>query len=296
MPITAGLFHCQGDDRKCNWLYIRPAPGSTRCIVFFPGDLSDFAASAGLPYCYSLEALFWVICLKYPDDDIVLVKPRMLVEHFAVYVNFMMVDGTGNPRIVPEAANDTEETPQVESNANDVSADSPRAVAQLRCLLESARAASGTDLSRRLVLIGFSKGATVLGALLREASVETEFWKSVEAVHFVDAGLNVPGIVYPARSKDLQVLRQTVASDFVLWLHSTRHPSRPWVDEETEAFGRRCVESGVTVERNRYGESVQADLNLHFDSMRCFYTGLSDYKEGDADQHCGYFAAWASGS
>lgn len=322
MPVSAGLFYCTGAERKCNWLLVRHAPESKRCIVFFPGDLSDFAAGAGLPYSYSLEALFWVLCCKFPEDTLVLVKPRMLVEHFAIYVNFMLVDGTGNPRPLSELRpsrdsddaqmgeecqgqqeleGDNPPTPEEAAAAETAAAaqplvEPPRAVLHLERLLVSAGVELGGDLPPRLTLVGFSKGASVLGALLREARTEAEFWGRVDAVHFVDAGLTVPGSIFPVGPEELQALKTTACEGFAIWLHGTprqwEDPARPFVAEETHEFAQRCQAAGLKVERRWYGVGLAPNLNLHFDSLRCFCTGSASDVEESGDSHCGFFAAW----
>lgn len=310
MPVSAGLFWCTGAEHKCNWLLARHAPASRRCVVFFPGDLSDFAAGAGLPYCYSLEAIFWVLCCKFPEDTLVLIKPRMMVEHFAIYVNFMLVDGMGNPRPLSELRPEDPDAPtgehqgelegrpppQAEAAAAQPMVEPPRAVLHLERLLASLRAELGGDLPPRLTLIGFSKGASVLGALLREAKTEVEFWESVDAVHFVDAGLTVPGNIFPVGPEELAALRAVACEGFAVWLHGTprqwEDPARPFVAEETQAFAQRCQVAGLKVERRCYGAGWPPNLNLHFDSLRCFCTGSASDAGGSGDSYCGYFAAW----
>mmetsp|Transcript_107491 Transcript_107491/g.342687 ORF Transcript_107491/g.342687 Transcript_107491/m.342687 type:complete len:315 (-) Transcript_107491:114-1058(-) len=308
MPLAAGLFFCAGAERKCNWLLVRHVPGSQRCVVFFPGDLSDFAAGGGLPYSYSLEALFWVLCRKYPDETLVLVKPHMMVDRFAIYVNFMLVDGQGNPRPLTqlkaqEAAGDGDVEgagcvgAALAEDAAQPGVETPRAVLHLERLLDAVRSELGGDLPARLTLVGFSKGAVVLGAVMREARTEVAFWQKVDAVHFVDAGLTVPGNLFPVSAEDLQALKGAVGEEFVIWLHGTprqwEDEQRPFVAEETLAFEQRCRAADVHVERRYYAAGQPPTLNQHFDAVRCFCTGdaARDEEEG-GDRHLGFFAAW----
>lgn len=287
MPLSVGLFHCHGAEQKCNWLMVRHVPGAARCVVFFPGDISDFASGGG-PSHWSLEALLWVLCCKFPEDTVVLVKPHMMVDHFAIYVNFMLVDGTGNPRPLQmragDAAEESEEEPVLQH---------PRAVRHLEALLASLERELAEALPRRLALVGFSKGAAVLGALLREGADEADFWSRPEAVHFVDAGLTIPG-VFPVGDKELLELRGHVPEGFAVWLHGTprqmQDPSRPFVAEEADAFAARCEAAGLRVERRGYAEGQAPSLDQHFDSLRCFQTGPGDADAGD--RHLGFFGAW----
>lgn len=283
MPLNAGLFFCSGDQGKCNWLLVRHVPEAQRCVIFFPGDISDFA-NGSAPYSYSLEALLWVLCCKFPDDTIVLVKSRMMVSFFAIYVNFMLVDGVGNPR------------PLADLRGEEGEAERPAAfgaAAHLGALLASAERELGEALPRPLVLVGFSKGAAVLNALLREGG-ERALWGRCEGVHFVDAGLQVPG-VFPVSSPELETLRTSIGEGFTVWLHGTprqlQDEERPFVSEELEAFAQRCQAAGIHVERRRYADGQAPSLNMHFDSLRCFCARAGDEDAGD--RHCGFFQAWA---
>lgn len=309
MPVSAGVFFCAGDERKCNWLLVRPVPGAQRSVIFFPGDISDFAASDS-PYSYSLEALLWVLCCKFPDDTIVVVKPHMMVNNFAIYVNFMLVDSRGNPRPLQElharkkSEDDGDGTDIVMSTDNDdevghgdsagLVVQPPRAVAHLEKLLSTLEHELGGELPNTFVLVGFSKGAAVINALLRESG-EAAFWKKVENVHFLDAGLMVPG-VFPVQSQALQALNHSVGEGFAIWLHGTPRQlqdlGRPFIVEETNAFVERCKDAGLRVEQRTYAEGQPPSLNMHFDTVRCFLTHTGDTNGGDG--HCGFFQTWAA--
>lgn len=307
MPVSAGQFFVRGAERTCNWLLVRRAPAARRRVVFFPGDLSDFCAGRGPMPQYSLEALLWVMCVKFPEDMVILVKPRMMVGHFAAYLNFMLVDSTGNPRPLsdsrPSSAGAGAEPDGGEgagaagAEADDGGACAPKAVEHLQALLANLDVELGeTSEPTPIVLVGFSKGAAVLGALLREAPTEAPFWSRVEAVHYVDAGLTVPG-VFPVPDDALQALRRAVPSDFTMWLHGTprqwEDPGRPFVAEETEAFAARCRAAGLRLERRLYGAGRAASLEQHFDSLRCFATGGARDAEDAGEEHLGFFADWA---
>mmetsp|Transcript_23731 Transcript_23731/g.53426 ORF Transcript_23731/g.53426 Transcript_23731/m.53426 type:complete len:294 (+) Transcript_23731:25-906(+) len=282
MPLRAGLFQCAGLAGKLNWLLVRHVT-SSRCVVFFPGDISDFASKQA-PYSYSLEGLLWVLCCKYPDDTIVLVKPRMMLEHFAIYANFMMVDGTGNPRHLTDR--------RVEEQANeDPSEFYVPAAKHLKLLLESLGRELKEDLPRQLILVGFSKGAAVLNALMRDPS--ESLWSMVRTIHFVDAGLAVPG-VFPLRDEELQELRRVAPDDLEVWLHCTprqvEDTSRPFVAQEHDMFEARCKACGILAHRRTYASGLPVSLEMHFDALRCFVTGEND--EDGGNEHCGFFQAW----
>lgn len=239
-----------------------------------------------LPNSYSLEALLWVLCCKFPGDTVVLVKPRMMVNMSAIYVNFMLVDGTGHPRPLEDLENQQDgDQPVVRP---------PKAVHHLSGLLHSLEAELGEALPDEIVLVGFSKGAAVLCALLTNAE-EVDFWRRCLAMHFVDAGLARPG-GFPVSAGHLKALASNVRENFTLWLHGTprqlQDGSRPFVGEETDAFAQCCREAGLRVERRSYAEGLVPSLDMHFDSVRCFCTSAEDSDGGD--RHCGFFSSWAA--
>lgn len=311
MPLAAGWFQCSGVDRKLNWLLVREVPDARRVVVFFPGDISDFAAGSPEMDRYSLEALMWVLCCKFLHDTIVLVKPRHLVNMYAAYVNFMLVDGTGTPQPLENfrerpaedgGAKSAGECTDEGSGAKDpppLIIQPPRASLHLTMLLSSLEHELSGALPETLVLVGFSKGASVLNACLREAADDEaaeQLWRRCEALHFVDAGLGVPKLAFPVGVKELQAVASHARPGFLVWLHGTprqmKDPARPYIAEEAQAFLQRCGEAGLQTERRLYCEREPPSLNLHFDSLRCFQTEPGDTDCGD--QHCGFFASWGT--
>lgn len=313
MPLSAGVFFCAGVDRKCNWLLIRPIDGATRTVVFFPGDISDFATGANPHHPYTLESLLWVLCCKFPNDTIVVVKPRMMNGFHAIYVNFLIVDEVGNPRppaqlhVNQPSAGETSECPEeappkaegeaeASSEANaaaEPALEVPKAAAHLEALLRSAGEELGTELPATLVFVGFSKGAAVLNALLRDGEAAT-LWGRCADVHFVDAGLHIPG-VFPVQGPELDVVARSAAEGFTVWLHGTprqmEDPLRPFVAQESREFEQRCKDAGLRVERRSYAEGGPPSLDMHFDALRSFQTCAEDRDFGP--RYIGFFHQWA---
>eukprot|EP00971_Amphidinium_carterae_P106412 2107881-Amphidinium_carterae.1 len=222
--------------------------------------------------------------MKFPEDTVVLVKPRMMVEFFAVYVNFMLVDGTGNPR-------PRNRTSACSMLMEEDASMCPQAAAHLEELLHSLEAQLSQTLPTKLVLVGFSKGAAVLNALLCESDA-VNLWRRCEAIHFIDAGLTVPG-VFPASQEDLGKLVNQLPEGFVLWLHFTprqvEDEERPFVASEAIAFAERCKAAGVNVQRCDYFRGQPPSLDMHFDCLRSFKTSLADE---DGECHAGFFRTW----
>merc|ERR1719329_1619810 len=309
MPLSAGVFHCTGVDGKCNWLLVRPIEGAERTVVFFPGDISDFGKGGNPYHPYSLESLLWVLCIKFPNDTIVVVKPRMMNGFHAIYVNFLIVDEVGNPRPLEELRK-KEPAGELEGDAAEGSAaaggeavgdemegpqelalDLPRAAAHLAALLRSAGEELGAELPTTLVLVGFSKGAAVLNALLRDAE---ELVGRCTDVHYVDAGLHIPG-VFPMGARELELVARAASERFTVWLHGTPRqmddPQRPFVAQESREFEQRCRDAGLRVERRSYAEGGPPSLDMHFDALRSFQTCAEDRDFGP--RYIGFFSAWA---
>lgn len=316
MPLSVAVFHCAGVDRKCNWLLVRPIDGATRTVVFFPGDISDFVTGGNPYHPYTLESLMWVLCIKFPNDTIVVVKPRMMNGFHAIYVNFLIVDEVGNPRPREELckkdpaseaegggaegsgaaggeAAGGESAGGEKAGASELLVEMPRAAAHLEALLRSAGEELGADLPATLVLVGFSKGAAVLNALFRDAEAAGLLARCAD-VHFVDAGLHIPG-VFPVSAPELELVARAATERFIVWLHGTPRqmddPQRPFVAQESREFEQRCRDAGLRVERRSYAEGGPPSLEMHFDALRSFQTCLEDRDFGP--RYIGFFHAWA---
>ncbi|CAD7964064.1 unnamed protein product [Amoebophrya sp. A25] len=136
MPVTCMVENIEGDGGRLNWCYFRPAPPSVDddykdehnttsekekpWLIFFPGDISDFLMAGatrvdcpedgvptidshwllttGLP-C-SLDDIFWLLCARFPDRTILMIRPFELCGLSAVYSNFALVDAKhGEPKV-----------------------------------------------------------------------------------------------------------------------------------------------------------------------------------------------------
>ncbi|CAE7245076.1 unnamed protein product [Symbiodinium pilosum] len=203
-----------------------------------------------------------------------------MVDHFAIYANFMMA-------WLPAASAD--DSPSLAASAPDEY--HVPASHHLLELLKSLGKELNEEIPAHLILVGFSKGAAVLNALMRDP--KEELWSSIRTVHFVDAGLSVPG-VFPLRGEELQQLRAVVRPDFEIWLHCTprqvQDDSRPFVAHEHDAFEAKCKALGMAIQRRMYAAGLPVSLDMHFDALRCFLTTGGDQDGGD--RHCGFFRHW----
>ena len=210
MALSCAVLDVLGDDNKRNFVYFRPPPvppeepadPNLPWLVFFPGDISDFLASrppSRFPVEYGLELMMWILLARFPKNPIVLIRPKMLKDAFACYLNFLLVDPLGAPRSVPKASgisvpHATKHLAKllvhlaemnrgaIAMGAAGISAGGPRPVAGL-IAPDGGRRVRGSDpsppvgrdehypatrLARvpEIILAGFSKGHVVLNALL----------------------------------------------------------------------------------------------------------------------------------
>jgi len=247
MPIPCSVTHRKGDGGKHNWVFHRLQPNSDakRCIIFFPGDISNFASPAQ-EYEHSLEGLFWGICKKFPLDDIMMIRAQNIKENFALYLNFLMVDPYGAPR----------------HSQDDIAGS-----VHLQKLIDGIEKKYDN-----LVLVGFSKGSIVLNALFR-LPADQPFWSNVSAVHFVDPGLHQPGMFPPFSLDDL---RRVVAPSMRVFMHGTprqfEDANRPYVKEEVIEFTERLKTSGLRCDIFEYFKDEHPCLKMHFDVLKVFKT------------------------
>ncbi|CAD7934996.1 unnamed protein product [Amoebophrya sp. A120] len=126
MPVCAQVELLEGDDRKKNWVYFRPALVKTKAhghlssedearnrkargtwIIFFSGDISDFAGTARKqksPFGeeYSVDMMMWLLSARFADHaNIFVVRAETVNSEFsAVYRNFLRIQQgshTGEP-------------------------------------------------------------------------------------------------------------------------------------------------------------------------------------------------------
>merc|ERR550537_777128 len=166
MPVSFAHAFARGIAGKCNHVLARPSEicsAESRVLVFFPGDITDFAGAASCEYRFSLEGLAWTLSLKFPSpaDALVLVRAFRVENQLALYGNFLpLIDALGQPR-------NNEPGPAME---------------HLTALLDSLDLGPAQSAPR--VICGFSKGGVVLSALLRSCA-EMHCWQKISELHFL---------------------------------------------------------------------------------------------------------------
>eukprot|EP01062_Namystynia_karyoxenos_P071860 TRINITY_DN67609_c0_g1_i1.p1 TRINITY_DN67609_c0_g1~~TRINITY_DN67609_c0_g1_i1.p1 ORF type:complete len:282 (+),score=81.88 TRINITY_DN67609_c0_g1_i1:125-970(+) len=279
MASTARRFSAEGLRGRRNTLLLQPplrsgTGGAAPLAVFFPGDISDWeeAMPEGQAH-WAIERLAAHVAARMPQHALAVVRAAPPVQPpegsealgpFARYTNFFDHDATGHP--LPIGEEDGEELRFAACN-------------QLQGLLSAVAAgapgALGPDCdprSSRLALLGFSKGATVLTRMVEQPVAA--LWERVSSVHYLDAGLNKPGIfpVDEAQWTALAALFGSSAAKPVINLHGTPRQladhSRPFIREEYMACADAVRAAGLRCEQREYGGPMT--LETHFKVLELF--------------------------
>ncbi|SBT34687.1 conserved protein, unknown function [Plasmodium ovale wallikeri] len=399
MPICFSVHNVAGYNDKYNTILYRE-PILTRedyeikYIVFFPGDYSNFFSNSiytslrfeppceCTDYCYSYEALFWVISSKYLYDHIIFVKPSIFSNYFSTFSNFLnfpdislgvtaqnrnghgsyevkgdrdnLAQGGRDMLIGRHVSNETSTQCSYENCANNKIV-AAKSIKHLLCLLLSlnkrlsenrkkdrsnfhngdstdegipSSCTEGTEvricnrcdkicekwdedkncmnqhdnekksidqcahvyinikeiIKSKLVLIGFSKGCTVLFSLLREANEGNFFLSHIDSIYFLDPGFNKKIYNTTIGNSALEKLAQ---SNLKIYIHST---PRQVVDEtgtcihdELANFLKVLKQFNIPISPFLHYINVEKlvnPLNLHFEILIDF---LGDIYEDPKD-------------
>ncbi|GAW80591.1 conserved protein, unknown function [Plasmodium gonderi] len=332
----------------------------SKYIIFFPGDYSNFFTNSVYTsykresknecteYCYSYEALFWVISSKYLYDHIIFIKPCIFKNYFSMFANFLnepdisiskdlknVNTNTGKIQskignVNPSDQNCSQECYQ--NNAANVLAPA-KGVKHLLCLLlslnkelsgrnemnsffvssiQSANAngrdkfkwgapyglgnQDGTDnhpghdkstfedtheckytnegTNHRLVLIGFSRGCSVLFSMMREAKDGHPFWSLIDSIYLLDPSFNKS--IYNTDIEN-SALEEISEYGLKIFVHSTPHQisNKNEMNIHSELLNflkklrqhRICTFPYIHYTRN---ETFVNPLNLHFEILMDF--------------------------
>ncbi|SCN61966.1 conserved protein, unknown function [Plasmodium chabaudi chabaudi] len=251
----------------------------SKYIIFFPGDYSNFfintiytyytceSANECSDYCFSYEALFWVISSKYLYDHIIFIKPSTFVNHFSTFSNFInddpvslspssqnevdhkcdkYIDAKGikhllfillslNDNVIKErngedssihgSRNNQTDGTLVSANIqkcdNDTNSNKSKDIDSTvnnhkECISNIINI--DTVIRKKLILIGFSKGCSVLFSLLREINKADFILPYIESVYFLDPGFNKQIYNTNIESNSLEILSKY---NLKIFIHST---------------------------------------------------------------------------
>ncbi|CAA9987814.1 conserved protein, unknown function [Plasmodium knowlesi strain H] len=326
MPICFSVHNLAGYNERFNTvLYREPIRTSkshtSKYIIFFPGDYSNFftnsiytsfkleSTNECSDYCYSYEALFWVISPKYLYDHLIFIKPSIFINHFSSFSNFL------NPSDISLSRHDHLNTGGINSGNEVVPAKSVKHLLSLLLSLDEqlsggkeGHAASFNDtpqadyhvemahtgahgwsgqkdelpprssLKRRLCLIGFSRGCSVLFALMREANEGHLLLPYVDSMYLLDPGFNKKIYDTEIESRDLEKVAQF---GLKIFLHSTPQQvtNRNDVNIHSELlnFLKKLRQHGIgTFPYIHYIKNAKLvnHLNLHFEILVDFIDGV----------------------
>lgn len=313
MPVCFSILNVKGYKNKYNTvLYREPIiqkeDYKPKYVIFFPGDYSNFFANSiyttfktiknyeCTTYCYSYEALFWVVSAKYLSDYFIFIKPNTFESYFVHFTNFiseskLTKDGKIVENVLDQPTNiEGEET----------------AVPHLICLLESLKTkleekgpkeknctgehtkedtvtsyGDTNEKNYQIVLIGFSKGCSVLIALLNETKEKYySFWKNVTSILFLDPGYNKMSFCFLINEECLEKIFQYKLKIIV---HSTL---RQIYDEQNKCIHKRVYGFLSMLQKwnilipfyLHYGyikHSVNS-INHHFEILTDFFEDITD--------------------
>ncbi|ETB62163.1 hypothetical protein YYC_00788 [Plasmodium yoelii 17X] len=309
MPVCFSVHNITGINNLNNIiLYREPIlideKYENKYIIFFPGDYSNFFKNSIYTYyiyepinecsdyCFSYEALFWVISSKYLYDHIIFIKPSVFVNCFSTFSNFINHNSeslNNNPQneINPEINHKTNqnvvansktvtkilpknkiETEKCENDKyidakgikhllfillslnNDILKEKSEEDSSIhgfikkqnddtlvnnnfqKCgnMFQSDKTLDNYDkcinnvinkntiIRKKLILIGFSKGCSVLFSILREVNKAEFILEYIESLYFLDPGFNKQIYDTNIESNSLKVLSKY---NLKIFIHST---------------------------------------------------------------------------
>ncbi|CRG94226.1 conserved Plasmodium protein, unknown function [Plasmodium gallinaceum] len=364
MPVCFCVYNVCGYNEKYNTiLYREPIlinkDYDSKYIIFFPGDYSSFFYNSiytsfkleskyeCTDYCFSYEALFWVISHKYLYDHIIFIKPCTFYNYYATFSNFLpspeiySYENTGN--IIERNSKENNKTT---TNNNNMTATSAKHLLSLLISLnkkltenkkkyinsnsmnnaDNLRNTTNGDnsdtnetnsssndnfyknvtkdktsmekkfvndnfnneyysiylkekIKKKLVLIGFSKGCTVLISLLREAYKIDVFWSIVDSIFFLDPGFNKNTFNSNIESYSLEKISEY---NLKIYIHSTL---RQIIDESGSCIHKQLLnfinslkKFNICVSSYLHYTNVQNSikpLSLHFEILVDFFQDIS---------------------
>lgn len=109
----------------------------------------------------------------------------------------------------------------------------------------------------------------------QQAPREWEVLARMQELHWLDAGANTKGAVYPATQHVIAPLaRRCPAHQLRLRLHGTprqwHDPLRPWLGQEKEGMLAACHAAGVACQARTYMQGQPASLEMHFAVIQAF--------------------------
>lgn len=255
MPVTCAVIELQDylGNRTEGLFHRADASDIQKLIVFFPGDISDFpfakrndplamGCMGCMDYEFSLDSITDTISRLCPRNTaLVCLRPCSMRGPYSIYDHFVESDFCGNP-LWDQSRRDSS-----------------------RCLLSyvgdlSIRLQERDLATCRLILVGFSKGAIVLSALLRQR--DPELLQRVDRFVMIDPGLSIPGRLFPFTNPDYDCFPSEIPIDVFVTSYQMNDPDRLWLQREIVDFASK---SGSRLHSILTGS--KRSLELHFKSI-----------------------------
>lgn len=227
-------------------------PDSDRLIVFFPGDLSDFPyakfrdpLAMGYPECmnynYTLDYIMRDLSTTSSGrTSLLMFRPEIMRGNFACYNDYVLSDVCGNPL--------WEDRSRQPSRS-------------FLSYVEKAAVQMGipSQTLSNITLVGFSKGAVVLNALLRDR--DPNLLHRIKKLIYIDPGLSQPGL-FPFSTQDYDCFPSEIPIQIYVTPYQMKDPNRPWLQREITEF---AANTGATL-RHILCEAERS-LETHFKSI-----------------------------
>ena len=260
MPLAWGITKVPDNHGRLTTILYRPSERvrERKTVVFFPGDISDFAFSHRhdalfdyLPdahnYKYSLENICWEISSRVPSDFAVVVcKPAFMMGCSSVFANFLPCDITGCPRWGDIDRFELESCP---------------GKVLMQILVHVSGLIHAREGDEDIRLFGFSKGCVVLSGILRERNVD--LLRLTKAICFIDPGLHVDRSTFAIGKSDFESFPCIIPINVWVSPYQLCDPQRPWLKEEIQDFAANnmCEMHFILTEHAR-------SLETHFRSIQ----------------------------
>lgn len=273
-PSVERWLHVEGYNSASNIVLYHPAvagPRKSSIVIFFPGDVQDFAENMWKYNAWNLDAVTLLLHRRFPNSEVLVVRPVGFYQQtYACYKNFLNCDKFGAPKH-SHTSFAFEHVKALLENVFRLRQAQPKPTSA-----ESACQATDLD-DASIILIGFSKGCVVLNQFLHEMSaakksgIWSRFVSQIKSMYWLDGGH--PGAKQTWITEE-NVLMPLAESDIEVHVHVTPYQindsSRPWIGKEERLFTSRLLQMGKTVHRTVHFNDERRSIENHFKILEKF--------------------------
>lgn len=263
MPIALQSTSIQGTDGSYVDILYRPPLTSedANLLVFFPGDISDFAFSRisdplvvgtrfDSEYEFSLDSISWNLCSRIPEiTGLLIIRPYKMIGWLSLYTNFFASDSCG------DAIWDIDPDKKPEMKAS-------KSLLQYLTSLKN-RVDQNAPIDK-LILVGFSKGCQVISAFLKER--DPSVLRRVQSFIYIDPGSHSPAKLFPFLDADYAVFPTSIPITLVCSPYQYDDPERKWLRTEINEF---VLKSEC---RFKYISQLEKSVSGHFNTIVLAWT------------------------